>query len=48
MLPCDQNGLMPNSSQLTARQMTADRHGHLFPRGDGNAELAEAERVLLG
>jgi hypothetical protein len=25
-------------------QMTADRYGHLFPRGDDSAELAAAER----
>jgi integrase len=29
-------------------QMTADTYGHLFPSGDDGAELAEAERVLLG
>jgi integrase len=29
-------------------QMTADRYGHLFPRGDDGAELAAAERGLLG
>jgi integrase len=28
--------------------MTLDRYGHLFPRGDDGAELAEAERTLLG
>jgi integrase len=28
-------------------QMTADRYGHLFPRGDDGAELAAAERALL-
>ena len=28
-------------------QMTADRYGHLFPRGDDGAELATAERTLL-
>ena len=28
--------------------MTADVYGHLFPRGDDAAELAAAERVLLG
>jgi integrase len=28
--------------------MTADTYGHLFPRGDDAAELAAAERVLLG
>ena len=28
--------------------MTADRYGHLFPRSDDGAELAEAERALLG
>ena len=28
-------------------QMTADRYGHLFPRGDDGAELAEAERAFL-
>jgi integrase len=28
--------------------MTLDRYGHLFPRGDDGAELAEAERALLG
>ena len=28
-------------------QMTADRYGHLFPRGDDGAELAVAERALL-
>jgi integrase len=28
--------------------MTLDRYGHLFPRGDDTAELAAAERVLLG
>jgi integrase len=31
-----------------AIQMTADRYGHLFPRGDDNAELAAAERAFLG
>jgi integrase len=29
-------------------QMTADRYGHLFPRGDDGAELATAERAFLG
>jgi integrase len=29
-------------------QMTADRYGHLFPRGDDGAELADAEHALLG
>jgi integrase len=29
-------------------QMTADRYGHLFPRTDDGAELAHAERALLG
>ena len=29
-------------------QMTADRYGHLFPRGDDSAELAVAERAFLG
>ena len=28
-------------------QMTADRYGHLFPRGDDGAELAAAEKLLL-
>ncbi len=28
--------------------MTMDRYGHLFPRGDDTAELAAAERLLLG
>ena len=28
-------------------QMTADTYGHLFPRGDDGAELAEAERAFL-
>jgi len=28
--------------------MTMDRYGHLFPRGDDSAELAAAERALLG
>jgi integrase len=28
--------------------MTLDTYGHLFPRGDDGAELAEAERKLLG
>jgi integrase len=28
--------------------MTMDTYGHLFPRGDDQAELAEAERLLLG
>jgi integrase len=28
--------------------MTLDRYGHLFPRGDDRAELAEASRALLG
>ena len=27
--------------------MTADTYGHLFPRGDDGAELAEAERILV-
>jgi integrase len=29
-------------------QMTADRYGHLFPRGDDAAELAAAEEAFLG
>jgi integrase len=29
-------------------QMTADRYGHLFPRGDDSAKLAAAERAFLG
>ena len=29
-------------------QITADRYGHLFPRGDDSAELAAAERAFLG
>jgi len=29
-------------------QMTADVYGHLFPRADDGAELAAAERALLG
>jgi len=28
-------------------QMTADRYGHLFPRGDDGSELVDAERTLL-
>jgi integrase len=28
-------------------QMTADRYGHLFPRGDDSAELAAAERAFM-
>jgi integrase len=28
-------------------QMTADRYGHLFPRGDDGAELAAAEKAYL-
>ncbi|MCP1765161.1 tyrosine-type recombinase/integrase [Bradyrhizobium japonicum] len=28
--------------------LTADRYGHLFPRGDDGAELAAAEQVFLG
>jgi integrase len=28
-------------------QITADRYGHLFPRGDDGAELAAAERTFL-
>jgi integrase len=28
-------------------QMTADRYGRLFPRGDNGAELAAAERAFL-
>jgi integrase len=28
-------------------QMTADRYGHLFPRGDDGAELAAAEKIFL-
>jgi integrase len=28
--------------------MTLDTYGHLFPRGDDGAELAAAERALLG
>jgi integrase len=27
-------------------QMTADRYGHLFPRGDDHEELAKAESRL--
>jgi integrase len=28
--------------------MTLDQYGHLFPRGDDTAELAAAEKALLG
>jgi integrase len=28
--------------------MTADVYGHLFPRGDDAAELADAERGIMG
>jgi integrase len=28
--------------------MTADRYGHLFPRGDDGAELNAAAQALLG
>jgi integrase len=28
--------------------LTADRYGHLFPRGDDGAELAAAEQAFLG
>jgi integrase len=28
--------------------MTMDVYGHLFPRGDDGAELAAAEKSLLG
>ena len=28
-------------------QMTADRYGHLFPRGDDTAELAAAEQAIM-
>ena len=28
--------------------LTADRYSHLFPRGDDGAELAAAEKFLLG
>jgi integrase len=28
--------------------MTADRYGHLFPRGDDGAELSAAAQALLG
>jgi integrase len=28
--------------------LTADRYGHLFPRGDDGAEMAAAERAFLG
>jgi integrase len=27
--------------------MTADRYGHLFPRGDDGGELAAAEQAFL-
>jgi integrase len=37
-------GLLGHSSIV----MTLDRYGHLFPRGDDRAELAEAARALLG
>ena len=29
-------------------QMTADMYGHLFPSGDDGAELAAAQKALLG
>ena len=29
-------------------QMTSDRYGHLFPNGDVGAELAAAEKSLIG
>jgi hypothetical protein len=27
--------------------MTADRYGHLFPRGDDGAEMAAAEQAIM-
>jgi hypothetical protein len=30
-----------------AIQMTADGYGHLFPRGDGTAELVAAKKAFL-
>jgi integrase len=44
----------PCSKMVQARlghasiQMTADTYGHLFPRSDDGAELAMAEKALLG
>jgi hypothetical protein len=29
-------------------QLTVDRYGHLFPRGDDGGELAAAEKAFLG
>ena len=29
-------------------QMTSDRYGHLFPSGNTNAEMAAAEKSLIG
>jgi integrase len=44
--------LPPNMVQArlghSSIQMTLDVYGHLFPRGDDGAELAQAERVLFG
>jgi len=28
--------------------MTSDRYGHLFPSGNTNAEMAAAEKSLIG
>ena len=28
--------------------LTADRYGHLFPRGDDGSELADAAMTLIG
>jgi hypothetical protein len=36
------------SRHLSSITVTLDTYGHLFPRGDDGAELAEAERALLG
>ena len=39
---------MPSVSGYRSLTMTADTYSHLFPRGDDAAEVAAAERDLLG
>ena len=40
--------LSAQAAEHASISMTADRYGHLFPRGDDGAELAAAEKAFLG
>jgi hypothetical protein len=45
--PASTRAIVKHSGSVLTACSTANRYGHLFPRGDDGAELAAAEQALL-